>query len=67
MRRWPNPGARTATACSVPCLLLWTSMPSAAPSTFSARITSGRGDFITLSSVGISSCGCEIGRLVMRM
>ena len=43
MRRWPKPGARTATASSVRCWLFVTSIPSAEPSTFSARITSGRG------------------------
>src|SRR4051795_2972041 len=67
MRRWPKPGARTATASSVRCWLFVTSIPSAEPSTFSARITSGRGDRITASSAGIRSCGCEIGSAVMRM
>src|SRR4051812_31292620 len=67
MRRWPNPGARTATASSVRCWLFVTSIPSAEPSTFSARITSGRGDRMTASSVGMRSCGCEIGSAVMRM
>ena len=67
MRRWPKPGARTATASSVPCGLLCTSIPSAAPSTFSARITSGRGSFMTSSSGGIRSWGAEIGLVVMKM
>ena len=66
IRRWPNPGARTTTALSVPCWLFWTIRPSAAPSTFSAKITSGRGDFITASSVGIRSLMCSIGLLVSR-
>ena len=67
MRRWPKPGARTATASSVPCDALCTSIPSAAPSTFSARITSGRGSFITASSSGIRSGIAEIGFVVMKM
>ena len=67
MRRCPKPGARTATASSVPCEALWTSIPSAAPSTFSARITSGRGCFMTVSSSGIRSCTAEIGFVVMKM
>src|SRR4051812_45416069 len=67
MRRWPNPGARTATASSVRCWLFVTSIPSAEPSTFSARMTKGRGDFMTASSVGMRSCGCEIGSAVSRM
>ena len=29
MRRWPKPGARTATACSAPACMLCTSMPRA--------------------------------------
>ena len=66
-RRWPKPGARTATACSVWCWLLATSIPSAEPSTFSARMTSGRGDFMTWSSAGRRSCAWEIGLFVMRM
>ena len=65
MRRWPNPGARAATASSVPWRLFATSIPSAPPSTFSARITSGRGSFITRSSVGRRSRGSEIGRVVI--
>ena len=42
-------------------------MPSAAPSTFSARITSGRGSFMTASSSGIRSWTAEIGFVVMKM
>src|SRR3954463_16815912 len=67
MRRWPKPGARTATASSVRCWLFVTSIPSAEPSTFSARMTSGRGDFMTASNAGIRSCGCEMGSAVRRM
>jgi len=47
--------------------LFCTSSPSAAPSTFSAKMISGRGDLITASSVGIRSCMCEIDWLVSRM
>ena len=61
-RRWPKPGARTATASSVRCCVLATSMPSALASTFSARITSGRGSFAsTASRIGSRSFGCFNG------
>ena len=67
MRRWPKPGARTATASIVRCWLLETSMPSAGPSTFSASTTSGRWAFMTRSSAGRRSWGWEIGLFVMRI
>ncbi len=66
IRRWPKPGERTAIASSVPCEALCTSIPSAAPSTFSARITSGRGSFMTTLSSGIRSGTAEIGLVVMK-
>ena len=67
MRRCPKPGARTATASSVRCWRLATSIPNAEPSTFSARMTSGRGAFMTWSSAGKRSWALEIGLVVMRM
>ena len=38
------------------CTLLATSMPSAGPSTFWAKMTSCRPDLVTCSSTGIRSC-----------
>ena len=67
MRRWPKPGARAATASRVLWRLLATSMPSAPPSTFSARMTSGRGSRMTWSSAGSRSLGCLSGLLVMKI
>ena len=67
IRRWPKPGARAATASIVLCWLLATSIPSAPPVMSSARISSGRGSFITASSVGSRSFGCLIGLLVIRI
>ena len=54
-RRSPKPGARTATHWKIPLTWLCTSMDSALPSTFSARMISGRGARMILSSSGISS------------
>ncbi len=66
MRRWPKPGARTATASSVRCCVLATSIPSAEDSAFSARITIGRGSRDSASSTGIRSFGCFKGLFVMK-
>ena len=56
----PEP-ARTTIALSVPCWLFWTRIPSAAPSAFSAKISSGRGSFMIASSVGMMSWTLVIG------
>ena len=59
MRRWPKPGARTATACNAPDCMLWTSMPSALASAVSHRMTSGRAPSLPAAlSIGIRSFGC---------
>ena len=65
MRRWPKPGARIAVASIVPCWLFCTSMPSAAPSTFSARMISGSGRRMTWPIAPMSSCTDEIGCVVI--
>ena len=66
-RRSPKPGARTATHWKIRLTWLCTSMDSALPSTFSARITSGRGARMILSSSGISSWTLVIFSLHSRM
>ena len=55
-RRSPKPGALVTTHWKIPFTWFCTSMLSAAPSTFSAMMTSGRGARMTLSSTGISCC-----------
>ncbi len=65
MRRWPKPGARIAVASSVPCWLFCTSIPSAAPSTFSARMISGSGRRMICPIAPIISWTVEIGCVVI--
>ena len=66
-RRSPKPGARVTTHWKIPLTWFCTSMLSAAPSTFSAMMTSGRGARMILSSSGISCCTLVIFSLLSRM
>jgi chaperonin GroL len=61
LRRSPKPGAFTATACTMPRILLTTRVASASPSTSSAMITSGRRSWVARFSIsGIRSAAEEI-------
>ena len=66
MRRCPKPGARTATASSVPCCVLDTSMPSALASAFSQRMMIGRGSLASALRIGRRSFGCLSALFVMK-
>ena len=66
-RRSPKPGRPHGDALEYPLTWLCTSMVSAEPSTFSARMTSGRGARMILSSSGISCWTLVIFSLHSRM
>ena len=66
MRRWPKPGARTATASIVPCWLFCTSMPSAGAVDLLGQDDQRLGPAMTWPIAPMSSWTEEIGCVVMR-